>query len=213
MRFQSHLRSLGHVQLPDYSGVRVMMMPFLFDQPRKSLPSSLAHWRELIARLVAQTSTRVGVGYLTIDESHVPRGRTQRRPGLHVDGGRGKGWGGGGGGAWGKSGFVLASSHGGCSAWHQEFEGEPGIENDCEHLRDQLKPVARVRMQPSVAYVCSPLCVHEATPLDASVFRQFVRISLPSDAPWYEGYTRNPLGIEPAGKVLPAREEFMGYNA
>lgn len=34
--------------------------------------------------------------------------------------------------------------------------------------------------------------------------RTFVRLSMPNDAPWYNGYTKNPKGIKPTGVIIPA---------
>jgi hypothetical protein len=45
-------------------------------------------------------------------------------------------------------------------------------------------------------------------PMKTATKRQFVRLSLPSDGPWFEGYTENPLGIKPPVEILP-RREFM----
>jgi len=54
-------------------------------------------------------------------------------------------------------------------------------------------------------YWLSSLCVHESLPVVQDVHRQFVRISLPSTADWYEGCTPNPKGIQPTGKIMPRR--------
>jgi hypothetical protein len=67
---------------------------------------------------------------------------------------------------------------------------------------------------PAVRSVVHP---HTATPPLAIPMRHdrkrsLVRLSMPSDCPWYEGYTRNPLGVEPTGPVHPARTEFMAYR-
>jgi hypothetical protein len=60
---------------------------------------------------------------------------------------------------------------------------------------------------PGVAYWCGPLTVHEALPMRQETARQFVRLSGPSDAPWHEGYTVNPLGIRPTGPIAPRRPD------
>ncbi len=68
-------------------------------------------------------------------------------------------------------------------------------------------------MLPNRVYHCGPLTVHESLPVWQTVPRQFIRISMPSDAPWYEGYTENPLGIKPTGPIHPRREKQMGYRS
>ncbi len=59
-----------------------------------------------------------------------------------------------------------------------------------------------------MVYWMHGLCVHESVPQYKTVPRQFVRLSLPSRAPWFEGYTENPYGVMPTGPILP-RREFM----
>jgi hypothetical protein len=67
-------------------------------------------------------------------------------------------------------------------------------------------------MAANEVYWCNPTAVHESIPMVADVARQFVRLSMPSMAPWHEGYTRNPLGVEPTGPIHPWRAEFMAYH-
>jgi hypothetical protein len=52
------------------------------------------------------------------------------------------------------------------------------------------------------------MCVHESVPVATDTERTFVRLSMPSTAPWFEGYTVNPKGILPTGPILP-RRTFM----
>lgn len=212
MSFESTIRKVSEVTLPPWRGTRVMMMPYLVCDPWVSLPSYLRPWFEVVERM--GQFAEPGIGYLTIDEAHVYRDQTHRRPGLHVDGvgpnGDIGGWGGGG--KYASSGMTMVSSHVGCVAWDQNFSGWPGPNGDCEHLEGQLREDGETVLQPGTVYWCSPLTVHRAIPLDRSAKRQFCRVSFPSDAPWYEGYSRNPLGVEPAGPVHPARTEFMNFR-
>jgi len=67
-------------------------------------------------------------------------------------------------------------------------------------------------MQPNIVYWCSQMAVHEALPMTKLTKRQFCRISANSKAPWYEGYTENPLGIKPDGPIHPRRAEYMNYR-
>lgn len=60
--------------------------------------------------------------------------------------------------------------------------------------------------KPNVVYWVDGLCVHESVPMVRDCDRQFSRLSMPSDAPWFEGYTVNPLGVMPSGEILPARK-------
>lgn len=214
--FESIIEEVDQIGLPKYSGTRVMMMPLDFADPRGSTPEFLSHWTGTIEKLVKLSEVEEGVGFITIDEAQVEPGQTHRRPGIHVDGvspdGRAGGWGGGGGGAYGAGGMLLVSSKVGCRGWSQTFEGWPKPEGDCSHLKPQCDSESEVVLDPNRVYFLNPLAVHEPLPLQDGGRRQFVRLSFPSDAPWYEGYTENPLGIEPSGPIKPPRTAQMNYR-
>lgn len=206
---ESRFQHMGSVELPEFTGTRVMMMPFVLGQD--SLPESLAHWHLTIRRLCFFKPQYLDkVGYLTIEEKVVPASRTHRRAGLHVDGVYRNGPGAWGGGGWGsvETGMLTVSNQVGCRAWNQLFTGWAGDEGDCEHLREQALPERARTFQPGEAFWLGGLCVHESLPQAQDTPRQFVRVSLPSTAPWFDGYTVNPLGILPTGPILP-RREFM----
>ena len=212
---QSEIVRCGHVSFPEFSDTRAMMMPFLLEDPYGSLPVSMSGWKPTVAVILTHSKVKSGVGYLTIDEAHVKAGTTHRRPGLHVDGigpnGTIGGWGGGGGG-WGKNGMLVAASHVGCRGWAKTFIGDAGNNGDCEHLREQCDDKDAIIMEAGEVYWCGPLAVHESTPILDDCARQFVRVSMPSDAPWYEGYSVNPMGIQPTGPIHAPRAEFMGFR-
>jgi hypothetical protein len=211
--FYSDIKDLGAVDLPAYTGVRVMMQPFDLADPRGSLPN-LPQWHGAVERMIARSTVKGDVGYLTIDEAEVREGETHRRPGAHVDGvgpgGLPGGWGGGG--PWGACGMLVAASVRGCRGWRQSFDGEPGPDGDCAHLLEQGRDDARVDMEAGRLYWCGPLAVHESTPMRETGRRQFARVSMPSAAPWFSGYTPSPVGIQPTGPILP-RRAGMDYRA
>lgn len=206
-RFDSIIASMGSIHLPDFAGVRVMMMPFLWEAPEETLPDSMRQWRRPLREICAHSSV-TGVGYLTIDEAAVKSGETHRRPGLHVDG-----MGAYGGGGYAKSGMFVGASRMAARGWHKIFEGAPGEDGDCAHLGSQCSRKEATYFLGGKLYYCSPFCVHEALPLTQDVERTFLRVSMPSDAPWHEGYTPNPLGIMPGGPILGARAEQMAFRA
>ena len=209
--FDSRVAALGPVEFPTFGSTRIMMMPVILGD-LGSLPDDLARWRPLFGRLCDLAPFNQGTAYLTIDERVVPAGATHRRPGIHVDGIGEDGSAGayGGGGGYGKSGMLLAASHLGCRAWEQRFDGAPGPDGDCASLAAQCRADAERPLTASVAFWCGPLTVHEALPMASETARQFARLSGPSDAPWHEGYTANPLGIPPTGRIAPRRpEHFM----
>lgn len=206
----SEYRRLGTVPLPEFTGIRVMMMPIVIGDA-SSIPEELSGYLPTLEAMWGRCSQHNGkVGYVTIDEKMVRAGETHRRRGLHVDGvyhGKAGGWGGGPGGPWAKGGMIIASSPAGCKAWEGTFRGEPGPEGECDHFADQCDE--GIVLEEGVAYWMSATCVHESLPQEEDVERQLIRLSFPSDAPWFEGYTENPLGIEPTGPILPRRDEFM----
>lgn len=210
MGFNSEIRQVGRMWFPQFAGVRAMMLPVRLEDP-STVP--WPEWRKPFEDLVSLAPVQSGVGYLTIDEARIRKGETHRRPGLHVDGigpdGRAASWGGGG---YAANGMLVASDIVGCRGWNQEFGGRPAPNGDCSHLASQCELDAEVVMLGGHVYWCSPLAVHAALPMQEDTERTFVRLSMPSECPWYEGYTRSPCGVEPTGPIHPFRADFMGYR-
>ncbi len=208
-KFDSRFVHLGTIEFPEYTGVRIMMMPFRLDDIR-SVP--IDAYKSLVSTIMQAVDSRVGVAYLTIDEAEVKAGETHRRPGLHVDGigpdGSAGGWGGQGGG-WSSSGMYVAASILGSRGWNQTFLGWPGANGCCAHLEPQLEKATD--FQANQLYYCNALTVHTSVPLTRNTKRQFIRLSMPSLAPWYHGYTENPLGVKPTGPIHPRRHQ-MNYR-
>jgi len=213
--FRSTVDDLGLFELPAYSGVRWMMMPFRLDDVKRTITRE--DWHEALQRMVALASVQEGVGYLTIDEAEVKPNETHRRPGVHVDGvgptGNIGGWGGGGGGGWGTGGMIVVASHLGCRAWAGDFEARIGSNGDCSHMKAMLRDEDAIPLLGGRAYRLNETCVHESLLMPERTKRQFVRLSMPSEAPWYEGYTQNPTGVAPTGPIHPARSEFMSFRS
>ncbi len=206
MYIESKIEDFGTIALPKYTGTRVMMMPFLMEEPRKSIPDTLEHWRDTIEHICQRSAVKKGVGYLTIDEALVRKGETHRRPGLHVDG---MGTYGGGGG-YAANGMFLATSYIGCLGYPGSIPGEPGPDGDCEHLRKHL--FQTMIMDKYRLYWCSPMAVHEAIPMDKDIYRQLIRVSMPSDAPYHREYTPNPTGVVPPGVPAEPRPHHMNFR-
>lgn len=212
--FTSAFNDMGQVIFPPFSGIRILMMPIVLEDLERSLPSWLSSWKKVLNQIIDNAPTSEGIGYLTIDERKVPAYESHRRPGLHVDG-----WcddvddGGWGGGGWGKNHFLTAASHLGCRVWLQEFAGQPQRYGSCEHLRSQLQDINCYDCLPQRLYKLENLCVHESYPLTVPAARQFIRLSMPSNAGWPVSCTPNPLGIKPTGKyLLPRPVEFTEYG-
>lgn len=86
--------------------------------------------------------------------------------------------------------------------WPSRFRGVPVGDGDCEHLRAQLSDKECYSFQAGDVIWADGLMVHESYPATRPVRRQFVRVSLPNNAPWFVGYTENPLGIRPCGRII-----------
>ncbi len=211
--FDSRFEARATINLPMFSNTRVMMMPIELGDI-ESVPDSLNHWKPSIYELFLLSDCKEGVGYLTIDEKIVKAGATHRRAGKHVDGvykGKAGPWAGDGGGGWGSAGagMLTVANVVGCKAWNQAgIEGFAGYEGEADHLASQLKEESATLFQPNMVYWVDGFCIHESLPMEKDCERQFVRLSMPSKAPWFEGYTVNPLGVKPTGPIL-ARRNFM----
>lgn len=204
---ESKVEDLGRLRLPPFTGVRVVMMPFLMEEPHGSIPEFFSAYRPAISHICEIATVKQGVGYLTIDEALVRAGETHRRPGLHVDGAGP--WGSPA--PWGKNGMFLAASHVGCWGYRQTLiDAQPGPDGDCEHLRSGL-PMG-FPMKAKHLYWCSPMALHEALPMRVDTRRQFLRVSMPSDAPYQREYTPNPTGIVPLGAPAPPRAAQMAFR-
>lgn len=223
----SFMMPLDRVVLPPFSGLRILHMPIIFGR-RDTYPEFIQPYTNIILAAAKSFAHHSGqVVYLTIDEKVVKAGESHRRKGLHVDGwhkteeaSSGGSWGGGGGGGGfggsrshghpglGGTGLVTVSSHFGCRAWEGVFS-DPVAEGCCEHLRKDCPDNKAIKLEANRLYWMSPHCIHESVVMQEDCRRQFVRISLPSSADWYEGCTENPLGIKPTGKIAPARR-FLG---
>ena len=203
---ESTFRKVWHhspLTFPEFSRTRVMMMPVKLGD----LAGVPEPYGELVAHLYGVTENRFhgSVGYLTIDEKHLGDGATLRRAGRHVDGfyqGKCGAWGGGGG--WGSvgNGMLTISSTPHCRAWLGTYDAEPGPDGGCDHITMQGDGVL---FEAGQVYWVDGACIHESVPVSGPTARQFVRLSMPSNGPWFEGYTPNPTGVLPSHAVLPPR--------
>jgi hypothetical protein len=210
------------------------MMPLRIEDI-ETLPNDLAHYKQTVLDLIAVSPVQKGVAYLTIDERQLKAGQTLRLRGLHVDGLGAEGkldmsvWATSGvqyeckqhwndakrcwyESAAGIGGMVMVSTPSGCRAWNKNFEGKIEKDGDCEKLRDQFPDEEATVLEDSVAYWCNAGCVHESMEMGFDTPRQFVRLSMPNTAPWYQGYTRNPKGVEPTGPIISMRAMFRPHE-
>lgn len=76
--------SLGHVVFPQSRRVNVNMMPIVLGDT-SSIPRDLRQYAEIINTCPISKSEYGKVGYLSIQESFVNQGQSQRRGGIHTE--------------------------------------------------------------------------------------------------------------------------------
>jgi hypothetical protein len=216
---------------PEPTGIDVNMMPIKLFDLKRSLPENLHGYLPLIM----ECKVRMGkkrydqIVYLTVQESHVPAGESQRRPGLHIE--RPHGSGGAGShllydaskppseqrayfdAAWGLGyvghngipidGIFMANTvPGSCRVW-PALIGEPERVTDAhggiEHLRERLGSGVEVGDELIWMTDRTP---HESLPVSGSGMRQFFRLVVGPISVWHANHnTANPLGTLPYAPV------------
>lgn len=194
-----NVRFLGEVKFPKFSGVSCNMMPIIMGDP-ESIPEPFRPYAMMMSKCDINPAQMGMVGYLTVSETHVKGGSSQRRPGIHTEKHPGKSWGGG---AWGgrRGGLYMASNlEGTTRVWDLNIE-EPGHMGDCEHLRPTLGPGIVVHGNELVwMHDGVP---HESVPLKGDKYRQFFRLVTNEVSMWYADHsTPNPLGIKPDCEII-----------
>jgi hypothetical protein len=187
----------------------------------------------LIAECCQRTRTYAPAGqrrvfYLTIQESFVEAGETQRRPGLHTDAHANGDWGAEcdkGKGYWhrwgaGEDGVEDVPRNGGiffastvdktCAVWDCGIRN-PGLLGDCEELRDRLSKYGPIPLEANRLYWITDRTPHEALPMKESGYRQFFRLVTDEVDVWYEQHsTPNRLGVVPPASCKIITENKFG---
>ena len=228
-------------KFPEFGSLRVMMMPFDWNDPEKTIPTEFGEWKESVVNLVNQIGIKFpkdySIGYLTIDQGVQQKGKTLRRPEAHCDG---KGsWGGASWGGVNADPRAMLSVENALDALGEDVQMS-GVGTGCflatriigsnrsstmlyrgplvgrfgpDGSADHLVGTLMNKLLPPAQVVwLDPLAVHAAIPSKGDEVKQVIRLSGPSDSVWYRGYTENPLGIKPAGNIVSGREEQMSYN-
>jgi len=186
--------SMTTIRFPSYLGTVANMMPFVFGD-RDTLPGPYASYAEIV-ELCAMT--RGSTCYLTVHESWVPRGQTQRRGGVHTDGTSDGPWGGG----WGSDSIYLASTDGDTLIWDTTL---PASMVDCHGA-----PLVRLgepsgSLSAGVLHRFTDRTPHAARPAATDHHRQFVRVVGPDIHGWYARHsTPNPVGVLPRAPIITA---------
>jgi hypothetical protein len=187
-------KELDAVTFPTPQGLNVNMMPFIFGDP-ESLPKELHAYLDIINR--AQFDSGI-TAYLTVQESWVSPGSTQRRPGLHTDSH---------GGAWGgkslTKGLYMASTDGLCELYDEQV-----YEID-QHGGLLVAPVSRPhKAKANTLYWLSDRTPHASIPSPEVWLRQFYRLVSDEVGVWWSKHsTPNRLGVLP-GCPVEHRSKF-----
>lgn len=185
-------KEVCQIAFPKYKGnLNINMMPFIFGD-NESLPKEFHSYLSIIDKCSLDKNK---IAYLTINESFVEKGKSQRRQGLHTEATKDFGWGEGG---WGKSGVFMASNDGSCRIY------------DCladdvdEHgSMDNYPDIKSEQMKPNFLYWLTDRTPHEALKVDRNVKRQYIRVVSDKIGVWWAKHsTANPLGIQPNCKIL-----------
>lgn len=203
----------SNVKFPDINPdnlININMMPFVL-KDITSLPDYLKEYFPLISKSVANINRQQEIdpiAYLTIHESYVEKGKTQRRPGLHTDASienqislsGAMHWGGGPlGGPLG--GIIIGSNLKNTTKIYDcivkdEIIGKHG---SLEHVRELLTKERCILNKENKLLLISDHTPHEALPMKESGYRQFFRLVFGTVDVWYSQHsTPNPLGIVPS---------------
>lgn len=203
--------TIGTVEFPPPAGITVNMMPFVLGVPA-TIPTHLHGYLPLVDACDVEASEHGKVGYLTITETQVHAGSSQRRGGAHTEAHPHAGWGGGGwgGGHWldgtqqrprRVGGLYLASNMPGTTRVWDRAVLDPGPGGSCEHLDDDILGTARDLDAGELVWMTDH-CPHASMPAPTDGVRQFFRLVTSAVDLWYVDHsTANPLGVTPPAHV------------
>ena len=229
------------INFPEPTGININMMPIVL-RWREYLPDYLKGYYNMIDLCVREQIGVEGVwekcyegkwiGYLTIQESIVEPGETQRRPGLHIESPLGKGrlipqpdykkvseeeyhnsewksiaWGTG---RWSGThhadGIYMASNTENSTKLYpylvENSEKVTDIHGGLEEYQNDLEGEI---MKKDTMYWFTDKTPHESLPnlTDKPVYRQFFRLVVGPIGVWYSQHnTPNPLGVQPETLIV-----------
>lgn len=196
---------VNNINFPKYQGIRCLMMPFIQGHP-ESVPNKYQAYASIISKNYFKKGD---VGYLTIDETFVGKGKPQRgdraktnraihtEAGIHPD--KVYAWGGGG---WGSShrvtldqdvGILLANNiDDSCALWNA-WHDNTSIDGDIGHHSKDYPYTDAVLMKSGEVYKIGILTPHESLPVKSNTNRQFLRIVSSGLHGAEPHFTSNPL--------------------
>ena len=205
MKRINSLLPIGKVNFPFSKNININMMPFIIGD-KTSIPIDYRHYYPLIEKCYRDENEMGKIGYLSITESLVKKGTSQRRPFIHTEKTSMGPWGGG----WGKGKFEDTNTIGGiymasnidnsCRAWNIHIE-DTGQLGNCEHFKHLLENEYILKKNELVWMTDS--CPHESLPLYEDTYRQWFRFVTSNVSVWYKEHsTTNSLGILPNCEII-----------
>jgi len=183
-------QKVNEVEFPKYTNTIINMMPVIMGDD-DSIPKLLKQYIPMINQCKLEKGSTV---YLTIHESLVEQGDTQRRPGIHTDATSAIGWGG-----WGEvEGIYTASTDGKCELWDYDTHtvDEMGGLLDRPYMSGQ-------KAEPNSLYWMTDRTPHQSLPASETKERQFFRLVSEKIGGWWTRHsTKNPLGVLPTCPLL-----------
>ncbi len=184
----SYFRDLGPIPVLPYRGRQQYMHTFSPQNP--VMAAGFEDYQEVVALLCRRAGIEAPEAHMTVDEKVVLPGRSQRRPGAHVDGcyvaeapSRYR-WHQQLTGDWlhyhyqvprPRMAIIVASSAPGCIVYPGLFQVNPEPDGNCEHIRAELGP--GLLLEAGRGYLLSPDCIHESRVFDEATPRTFLRIA------------------------------------
>ena len=181
MILNSSSRYIKAAVLPNFNSLQHYMAKT--NSNKVVLPNNIKHYEPIVQDLCS-TLNYDGIIHVTVDEKLVKKGKTQRKPELHVDG-RFSGM------DWShpypgwnhvcnelpipRMSVAVISNLARCKVYHGKFEATPSEQGDLSHIRHL---VGDGKLVPANEWhLLTPDCVHESLPFEVDAERIFVRVA------------------------------------
>jgi hypothetical protein len=199
---------IGLIKFPKPRFININMMPFIMGDPL-SIPIEYRHYASLIEMCLLDPNEKYKIGYLSIAESFVKNGYTQKRIGIHTEK-RAHGI------ACGKGSisvnpisnkinlsggiFMASNVNESCQIWNINANNPKPIDIQSQIMETKCDPY-KIKQNELIWF--TDTCPHEVLPQKYSAIRQWFRIVTSQNSFWFSKTdTPNSLGIEPDCQII-----------